>query len=94
MDFQQIELVILASGNGRDGWSPVKPEDVPEWVKAPDNMGRLVKGETCMKCDEGEKGSLWYVALKPRDYQALVAAQQKRDRKNALRLVHANPTMH
>lgn len=57
-------LVILKSDNGRDGWTPVMPEDVPEWVKAPDNMARLVAGEMCMKPDEGEKGSAWYRAEK------------------------------
>jgi hypothetical protein len=57
-------LVILKSDNGRDNWTPVKPEDVPEWVRAQDNMARLVQGDMCMDPTEGEKGSAWYRAEK------------------------------
>lgn len=63
-EFAQALLVILRSPNGRDGWTPVKPEDVPAWVKAPDNMAKLVAGEMCMKADEGQSGSDWYRAEK------------------------------
>lgn len=63
-DFAQARLVIFVSVNGRDNWHPVKADEVPEWVKDPDNMGRLVAGEACMKCDEGDAGSLWYRAEK------------------------------
>ena len=38
-------LIILRSANGEDGWTPVKPDDVPAWLKEPDVMGRLVAGE-------------------------------------------------
>ena len=37
-------MIILRSPNGEDGWTPVKPEDVPDWLKEPDAMGRLVDG--------------------------------------------------
>jgi len=37
-------LVILRSANGEDDWTPVKPEDVPDWLRDPDVMGRLVAG--------------------------------------------------
>lgn len=55
-------LIILKSANGRDGWEPVLPADVPEWVKNPDVMARLVAGD--MVCDPtiGEYGSDWYRA--------------------------------
>jgi len=54
MKMKEARLVIFSSPNGRGDWVPVKPEAVPEWVKGPDNMARLVNGQTCMKCDEGE----------------------------------------
>ena len=38
-------LIIYRSPNGEDSWEPVKPEDVPDWVKAPDVMAHLVAGE-------------------------------------------------
>jgi len=62
---KQARVVIEASVNGRDedSWHPVHEKEVPEWVKDPDNMARMVlRGEQCMKCDEGDKGSLWYRA--------------------------------
>jgi hypothetical protein len=37
-------LIILRSANGEDDWTPVKPEDVPDWLKDPVVMGRLVAG--------------------------------------------------
>ena len=57
-------LVIMRSANGRDGWTPVAPADVPAWVKEGGNMAKLVAGEMCMKADEGMKGSDWYRAEK------------------------------
>jgi hypothetical protein len=55
-------LVIYKSANGRDGWVPVAEKDVPAWVKKPETIGRLIKGEACMKADEGKSGSEWYRA--------------------------------
>lgn len=61
---KQAYLVIHCSVNGRDGWHPVKDDELPAWVKEPDVMCRLVRGECAMKCDEGEVGSMWYRAEK------------------------------
>jgi hypothetical protein len=83
---QQIELVIFSSVNGRDGWQPVKPADVPEWVKGMENMRRLVNGETCMKCDEGPKGSLWYMGRPLDQARKILKAAAKRQRKAARRM--------
>jgi hypothetical protein len=63
-DYKQARLVILESENGRDGWKPLMPEQVPEWVKHPDNLARLVAGEMCMDPTKGDKGSPWYRAEK------------------------------
>ena len=61
-DLTQATLIIYRSAHGRGDWSPILPTEVPEWLKVPDVMGRLVAGEVCMKCDEGDKGSEWYMA--------------------------------
>lgn len=84
----EANLVILASENGRDQWTPVKPEDVPAWVKEPDNVSRMMAGYACVKCDEGEKGSLWYRAVPPDEFAQMAAAQHRRDERNAKRLLH------
>ena len=55
-------LVIYKSANGRDGWCPVFPADVPEWLKAPEIVGRLVAGEQCCDVAQGPAGSDWYRA--------------------------------
>jgi hypothetical protein len=61
-EFKQAVLVVYASTNGRDNWHPLLSAEVPEWVKAPDTMGRLVAGEQCMDVRQGESGSMWYRA--------------------------------
>lgn len=83
---RSVSLLIFSSENGRDGWSLVKPQEVPEWVKDPDNVGRMLSGESCMKCDEGETGSAWYRAMRVSDYEALQLAQAKRERRAAKRI--------
>lgn len=80
-EMKQKELVILRSTNGRDGWQPCKPEEVPDWVKTPENMGQLVRGLSCMKADEGEKGSDWYCARPVDEVVTILKAQEKRARR-------------
>ena len=82
------ELVILASANGRDGWRLVLPADVPEWLKGPETMGRLMRGESAMKPCEGEAGSDWYAALPLDDAGRILSAIAKRERRAALRVAH------
>lgn len=84
----QVNLMIFASDNGRDNWALVKPADVPAWVKAPDNIGRMLCGNECMKADEGDKGSLWYRAIRVEDYERMVAAEAKRARRMAKNRLH------
>lgn len=64
MSNKQGRLVIYRSVNGRDNWQPIGEFDVPEWVKQPDVMGRLVAGEQCMDPTEGSRGSAWYRAVR------------------------------
>jgi len=82
----EAELVILASDDGRTNWSAVKPADVPAWVKAPDNIAKMLAGLECMKADEGDKGSMWYRAIPAEDYELMLLAQQRRDARNEKRL--------
>lgn len=60
---KQANLVILTSVNGRDGWHPLKAEEVPDWVKTPDNMARMVAGYQCMDPTQPDDGSAWYRAI-------------------------------
>ena len=87
MTTKQAVLVVFESPNGRDQWKPLVASDVPEWVRHPDVMGRLVAGEQCMDAAQGDKGSKWYRAAR------VVSAEQqraeaKRQRKNAKRVTH------
>ena len=67
----QARLVIYRSQNGRDNWQPIASSDVPEFVKDPVTMGRLVAGQQCMDAGERPRGSMWYRALR-------VVTQQER----------------
>ena len=90
LEMKTINLVILASPTGRDGWKPVPVAEVPAWVKHPDTIAKMVAGEMCMKADEGDKGSDWYRCervLTDADRAALAAAEAKRARR-AKRTIH------
>jgi len=90
-------FVIFRSENGRDGWKPVKPEDVPDWVKDPDNMAHMVDGEACMDPTQ-DSGTDWFMALPlppQADIDAWAAAQAKRKRRAAKAVRHtATNTVH
>ena len=57
-------IVVWRSENGRDPWEPVLPEDVPDWVKDPKRMARMLEGSMICDPTEGESGSAWYRAEK------------------------------
>ena len=81
---KQATLIIYRSENGRDGWQPVMPDDVPGWVSNPITLGRLIAGEECMKADEGGNGSAWYRAVKvlsDEDVARIEKAKAKRARR-------------
>lgn len=40
-----VAMVILKSLDGENDWTPVKPEDVPQFLKVSDNVKRLLGGE-------------------------------------------------
>lgn len=56
---KQAELVIWRSPNGRDQWQMIKPADVPEWVKHPNVLGRMVAGEMA---SDVRNDPFWYRA--------------------------------
>jgi hypothetical protein len=62
-------IVVLCSANlDANVWAPVEPSEVPEFIKEPETMGRLIKGEVC-QCsvlghDEMADQDLWYRAEK------------------------------
>ena len=56
--YEQAWLVVFVSADGRM-WHPINWDECPDWVKAPDNMGRLVGGEQCSA--NGDAGP-WYRA--------------------------------
>lgn len=73
----EATLIIIASENGRDPWTLVLPEDVPAWVKAPDNIAKMLRGHECMKADEGDKGSKWYRAVTIEDFERMAEEERK-----------------
>lgn len=73
MGVQQGYLMIYRSPTGRDNWQPVLPDDVPEWVKDQDILGRLVAGEIACDPTEGNSGRDWYRA--ERTYPGEAVAQ-------------------
>jgi hypothetical protein len=44
-NLKQVMAVVLASEDGESGWTPLRPEEVPAWVRNEDVMGRLLYGE-------------------------------------------------
>ncbi len=82
MTTKQTILVIYESENGRNGWRPLQPSEVPQWVLHPDIMGHLVAGEMCSDPTRGEKGSNWYRAERtPEDASMVRAAAERRQRR-------------
>ena len=47
--------MIFVSDNGRDGWSAVLPADVPDWLKAPAVIARLVAGDQACSPEGGDE---------------------------------------
>lgn len=89
-------LIIYSSPNSETDWTPVKPADVPSWIKDdPEVLGRLVEnGEAA--CDNGQSPAVWYAAqrvLTETEQNTLRAAIEKRMRRNRLRLVKSGITV-
>lgn len=50
--------IIVYHSLDSEHWTPILPADVPEWVKEPNTMGRLVKGDMA----QTNGGGGWYRA--------------------------------
>lgn len=85
MTTKQTRLVIYESPNGRGGWHPMLPSELPDWVKHPDIIGHLVAGEMCCDPALGEKGSNWYKAVRVLS-PAEKAAEERRARRAARKM--------
>ena len=83
----QAKLIVYRSATGRDNWEPLNQSEVPDWVKEPRTMGRLVAGEMCCDTQIGDKGSDWYRAVKVVSKEE-AAAQERREKRQAKRRVH------
>ena len=85
-------FVIYGSKNGRDNWFPVKPEDVPEWVKDKEVLGHLVNGNCAQRCDDDSE--LIYraeVVLGAQDEAKLREALETRELREAEQLLMELP---
>ncbi len=88
-------LIIYASPDGNTGWIPVLPADVPDWVKDPDILGKMIAGQMCQNPNSVSR-TTWYQAKrimspeeKKREHARLYADKQKRRRRQAaLRALH------
>lgn len=83
-------LMILTSENGTDNWKPVLPADVPEWVRDPDNVARLVDGEACQDITQ-DSGTNWFMALRmptAADLQAYSLAEARRAKRRSRLAMH------
>ena len=53
-------LIIYSSPDGQV-WSPVLPADVPDWLKDPDTIAKLVDGLMCQSPNSGSR-TTWFRA--------------------------------
>ena len=83
---RKIKLVVYRSTNGRDGWQPVSESQVPDWVKEPAVIGRMMQGEQCMD-PRSTSGSDWFKAQRVIT-QAEKDAQERREQRQAKRVRH------
>ena len=89
-------FIIHRSDDGGNTWCPVKPGDVPAWVKKPDVIGTLAAGRIAQYNGGlmiGDAATPWFRAervVTEADQVSIEAAQAKRSRRNArnLRTVH------
>lgn len=49
--------IVYVSPDGHGKWTPLMSDDVPDWVKDPDVMARMLAGEDC------SIGGPWYLAV-------------------------------
>lgn len=74
MDLSQARLVIFASEDGADGqagWLPLRPEEVPEWIRGDmDVLGHMVAGDMV---HDPEQDARWFRAQRTVDTEVAPA---------------------
>jgi hypothetical protein len=70
MDMTEGRLVIFRSEDGDNGWTPIRPEEVPEGIRSsPEMLGRMVAGDMAQLPGESQ----WYAARRVADTQITAA---------------------
>lgn len=59
---KRLAMAIVETAPSEEGpWKQVRAEDLPDWVKDPDNMANMLQGLICRNEREGVLGQ-WYRA--------------------------------
>lgn len=53
-NLKQAMIVVFASEDGETGWAPLRPEEVPAWVKDEDVLGNLLAGDIAQDPQTGD----------------------------------------
>ena len=80
MDFGTL---VVYRSDDFENWEPVKTEEIPDWVKAPEVVYRMVDGEACQNTDE-ESGETWFVVKRviyPHEEKVIAEAKARRIRR-------------
>lgn len=59
--------IVVYHSLDTEHWTPILPNDVPDWVKEPETMGRLVQGDMAQS-----NGGGWYRAEKIEDAEVQI----------------------
>ena len=94
MSQEQGLLIIFKSTDDCATWNPIKAVEVPEWVKDPDILGRMVDGEAAH--DAERSPGEWFLAQRAKvaptdaDVKRMNDAEKKRIRRaqKRIRLLH------
>jgi hypothetical protein len=85
---KQANLIIYVSNDGGANWTALALTDVPDWLKDPDVMRKLIEGEMAQQRPDGlvlpDDVRPWYRAEPAgydRDVMAIRAAAEKRARR-------------
>lgn len=86
MDVEHI-LVFFASPNGIDNWKPVERDLIPEWLRDPDIVDRLMAGEQVV--NTAEKAPMYYRTVEPvRPREVRDLSQESGKSRGGILLIH------
>lgn len=72
---KEDHLVIFRSPNGETDWTPLKPEDHPEWIKHPAVLGTMLNSNNSLA--HPDDPGWFYTAFKASDAAAFMAAEAR-----------------